>query len=820
MCSYASIVPSDTEVETILVEHVMESSAMDYPDDEVDSHQSLDHSCDHSSYVSLAEALSAVGQQHDPLSDISNIDGGKSLLVSQKKDAPGPTNMELFSASREVATKWLEMGKLDALIATSCNAASGSPAVDYYCTPSQGQIKYIDVPKQPRDDVSCVNGTGCSPLTVDSSLSVSLPLGDTGRLVGGSSADNFGARSHRSDDPPDSLIDPVRSEQAFEIFQRAGFGCPRRHRREELLLHPKGRPRGPVSRGRQQCESKTIGTSTTLTPGRSHTQRPAPVPVATLVVDSPCRSTRRPRNSLLLQQRELPALEPGSWHPTVPLKSVSSRDPEPSISLPFPRSHSGRFAGNTMAGSHWKSAQDPRTGRTYYYHETTRETQWRKPPELASEAEKKAMEEKERKQKDFFAAMEANILNSLSQGQVPGTPKTQDTLERRRSSRKPAERPELVRTISTMDDIVLKNLIQRQPSFRNIKQNALSKTASLNPGDFEVSKRSSHIATSDFESFVSIMSDHQRLDPLHESMISNDDSMPELFNYLPDEGEFSMGESIVSIEDGHRGNNESNETSYGLTREEAQALKKLASITKEMIDVEKEDIEFVDLPKKGAAGATPSWRSKDAKGMRDLPREIELDESDDDDDDDDESDRPDQKANTAPLGAFQKAKDIGGRELDFDSDEEDDETTSDMAPTPMQKKTAEEKKDINVKKKDPTMERPEVKRRNTCGTLYVGTTMSAPDKDATIKVRMQCCRRLLHHSGPGRLFSCCRSFVGCSAYVVWYGPIFYPPRVGRMIHRTMSLESSMTLRRTKRVVWSSSTRMANSHKPRFQVSMK
>ena len=43
--------------------------------------------------------------------------------------------------------------------------------------------------------------------------------------------------------------------------------------------------------------------------------------------------------------------------------------------------------------------------------------------ELASNDEKQAMEDKERKQKDFFAAMEANILASMSQGVVPGTPK-------------------------------------------------------------------------------------------------------------------------------------------------------------------------------------------------------------------------------------------------------------------------------------------------------------------------------------------------------------------------------------------------------------
>jgi hypothetical protein len=36
----------------------------------------------------------------------------------------------------------------------------------------------------------------------------------------------------------------------------------------------------------------------------------------------------------------------------------------------------------------------------------------------------------------------------------------------------------------------------------------------------------------------------------------------------------------------------------------------------------------------------------------------------------------------------------------------------------------------------PSLEKPELGgQRNTCGTLYVGSTMSAPDKDATIKVR-------------------------------------------------------------------------------------
>lgn len=381
-----------------------------------------------------------------------------------------------------------------------------------------------------------------------------------------------------------------------------------------------------------------------------------------------------------------------------------------------------------MTGSHWKSAQDPKTGRTYYYHEITRETQWRKPAELASEAERRAMEEKERKQKDFFAAMEANILNSLSQGQVPGTPNAA-AFQRRKSSRRPVDRPELVRTISTMDDVVLKNMIQRQPSFRNIPQNALSKKASLNPNEFETSKRPSGIDAHEFESFVSLMSEQsRRLDPLQESMSRDDDSLPELFSYLPDEGEYSVsecttGDSTIRSDAGRF--NESSLTGFGLTWEETQALKKLATITKEMIQAEKEQEE-----EEKKNGSNPNWKAKDNKAMRDLPREIELDESDDESDD--EPNPVPQNKNTTAAPSFQKAKDIGGRELDFDdSDEEDDETSLDIAPTPMQSKAAKAKPP--PKAQETLMQRPEIKRRNTCGTLYVGTTMSAPDKDATIK---------------------------------------------------------------------------------------
>lgn len=112
----------------------------------------------------------------------------------------------------------------------------------------------------------------------------------------------------------------------------------------------------------------------------------------------------------------------------------------------------------------WKSAVDPKSGRTYYYDAITRETQWRKPLELASPSERAAMALKEKKQKDFFAAMEANILNSMAAGVMPGTPRVgmgeaEEVAPLMRVSTKGVPKPVgLVRTISSMDDALLAEL--------------------------------------------------------------------------------------------------------------------------------------------------------------------------------------------------------------------------------------------------------------------------------------------------------------------------------------------------------------------------
>lgn len=109
----------------------------------------------------------------------------------------------------------------------------------------------------------------------------------------------------------------------------------------------------------------------------------------------------------------------------------------------------------------WRSAIDPKSGRRYYYDVHTRETQWHKPLELASKSERRAIEEKEKKQHEFFKAMEKNILKSMQCGQVPGQVVAQeDTVEslpKPITSRK-VNKPKLLRTISSMDHELLKEL--------------------------------------------------------------------------------------------------------------------------------------------------------------------------------------------------------------------------------------------------------------------------------------------------------------------------------------------------------------------------
>eukprot|EP00557_Chaetoceros_sp_GSL56_P014706 CAMPEP_0176479260 /NCGR_PEP_ID=MMETSP0200_2-20121128/1644_1 /TAXON_ID=947934 /ORGANISM="Chaetoceros sp., Strain GSL56" /LENGTH=511 /DNA_ID=CAMNT_0017875291 /DNA_START=2164 /DNA_END=3699 /DNA_ORIENTATION=+ len=127
----------------------------------------------------------------------------------------------------------------------------------------------------------------------------------------------------------------------------------------------------------------------------------------------------------------------------------------------------------------WRSAVDPKTGRTYYYDVLTRETQWKKPLELATPKERNRIEETQRKQKEFFRSMEANILTAMNRGHVPGmeNPADEDVVkplptdmmiqhQSNNTTRKKKlvlssnKKPTLIRTISSMDDELIAELTQ------------------------------------------------------------------------------------------------------------------------------------------------------------------------------------------------------------------------------------------------------------------------------------------------------------------------------------------------------------------------
>ena len=113
----------------------------------------------------------------------------------------------------------------------------------------------------------------------------------------------------------------------------------------------------------------------------------------------------------------------------------------------------------------WRSAVEAKSGKTYYYDAITRETQWRKPLELATQSEREKIEEKDKKLRDFFRSMEMNILKAMDRGQVPGIATTcEDVVKPLRNStsntKMKLKKPSLIRTISSMDDTLIEELTQ------------------------------------------------------------------------------------------------------------------------------------------------------------------------------------------------------------------------------------------------------------------------------------------------------------------------------------------------------------------------
>lgn len=264
---------------------------------------------------------------------------------------------------------------------------------------------------------------------------------------------------------------------------------------------------------------------------------------------------------------------------------------------------------------------------------TSRCRKW-KPIELASEEERLAMERKEQKQKEFFAAMEDNILRNLANGSY--TPVSTESIEGEErdglgqlkavectlasgDTTKVTQKPSrAVRTISSMDQHVLAELTRVEKE--NLQMLSMPASSALKIQQFEVSPTS-----------VIIMSNNSAFD-------------------------------------------------------------------------------FTDH----------------TKIVRTLSDSVTVSSSDDED----EKER-----------AIAEVERVANAMAQLD----------DLSPSTQGSKESRNESSSSSSAVSCNLAKPSLRKRNTCSTLYVGSTMSAPDKDATIKVKKQ------WHSVP--------SFVCCSPHI-------------------------------------------------------
>ena len=156
--------------------------------------------------------------------------------------------------------------------------------------------------------------------------------------------------------------------------------------------------------------------------------------------------------------------------------------PAPAAAAPAPAPAAPAPAPAPAAARVWRSAKDPKTGRTYYYDVLTRETRWTKPRELQGEAERRRLDDEKRERRKFFDEMERNIRANIAAGLSSADVSTEHTSGP--GWRPPVSRPSTsstldegrVRTLSTVDDSFLYEdaTTSRRSSSRNNRRRSLS----------------------------------------------------------------------------------------------------------------------------------------------------------------------------------------------------------------------------------------------------------------------------------------------------------------------------------------------------------
>jgi hypothetical protein len=96
--------------------------------------------------------------------------------------------------------------------------------------------------------------------------------------------------------------------------------------------------------------------------------------------------------------------------------SASIAEASPSRPAAAKEDVGGRDAAEAAARAAWRTAVCPRTHKTYYWNTVTRESRWKKPLELASAEEVEQILAKERELRAFFDDMEKNVRRRMEMG--------------------------------------------------------------------------------------------------------------------------------------------------------------------------------------------------------------------------------------------------------------------------------------------------------------------------------------------------------------------------------------------------------------------
>mmetsp|Transcript_10097 Transcript_10097/g.18426 ORF Transcript_10097/g.18426 Transcript_10097/m.18426 type:complete len:766 (+) Transcript_10097:283-2580(+) len=356
--------------------------------------------------------------------------------------------------------------------------------------------------------------------------------------------------------------------------------------------------------------------------------------------------------------------------------------------------------------SAWRTTLCPRSQKPYYWNVHTRESRWKKPLELASEEEKDAIQSKERKQREFFESMERNILKKLEGGKKADSVGTLDT------------------AVDTVEDTVVDG------SFSPVTADGSEVINGIDQSWMQVNSASNDKTSEDWISgWITPGSDATTPERGSSHSCGSFGSLEGLSVLDPNNG-FSPGALSTSLTSltslGSRSREERDDKVLPLhSKPKMSKLERIKSASSKPV-IDKPDLirtiskmEF-DL----VYQLNPSLKTSARTNLQGTPRAMEA--------------KRDEEPHTPTT---QTCDILSSLHLTLGSEGLDVSLLGGMASaafpiTPTSPLTPVSLDDSDLPTRSlssPDIAKPNLTKRNTCGTIYLGSTLAAPDKDALIK---------------------------------------------------------------------------------------